>query len=230
MSVMASAPRCTRTGVVFWREDTREQVGYLPPGGENPVDLQDGRAAVLQPDGSLLAYDIHNPPPEVAGGDPHRGRARRRPRAPGGAPPAGPAHRPGGDEEPRRGLQLRPLPPGEGGLPRRRPTPTSARRAGPRTSPSGRPWPPRPGTRPTPARGAPRAGGLSGPVPPGSTTAGVCPASARTPSRSTRTTSTTWATPNKSLVISPAAGPTISSASTRAGCSARSPASRARST
>ena len=57
----------TDGSVVFWREDTQEQVGYLPPGGENPVDLKNGKAATLNPDGSLLVFDISNPPPEVAG-------------------------------------------------------------------------------------------------------------------------------------------------------------------
>lgn len=58
----------TDGSVVFWKiAPPNEEVGYLPPGGENPVDLKDGRAGILGPDGTPMAYDITNPPPEMAG-------------------------------------------------------------------------------------------------------------------------------------------------------------------
>ena len=119
---------------MFWREDTHEQVGYIPPGSTDPVVVGPDKAATLAPDGSIVAYDISNPPPEFAGADPLRTPRRGgtgapgAPSAAGGEPPR--PHRAGGDPEPRRGLQLRPLPPRQGRLPRRQRLPRPAH-AGP---------------------------------------------------------------------------------------------------
>jgi len=53
---------------VIWNaEGANEELAYIAPGQTAPADIGGGRAAVINPDQSLLVYDIKNPPPQVAG-------------------------------------------------------------------------------------------------------------------------------------------------------------------
>jgi hypothetical protein len=69
---------------VVWDATTEEEVAYIEPGRADPADLGGGRAAVINPDGSLTAFDIASPPPQFQGAP--------APGAPGGVTaPAAPA-------------------------------------------------------------------------------------------------------------------------------------------
>jgi hypothetical protein len=53
---------------VIWNaEGANEELAYIAPGQTTPADIGGGRAAVINPDQSLLVYDIKNPPPNVVG-------------------------------------------------------------------------------------------------------------------------------------------------------------------
>ena len=82
------ATKYTDGSVVFWREDTRtSRWATCPPAGRTRPTSGTARRPPCAPDGSLLVYDIDNPPAGGGRDDPHRGRAggrcrrpRRRPR------------------------------------------------------------------------------------------------------------------------------------------------------
>jgi hypothetical protein len=83
---------------VVWDANTEQEVAYINPGRPDPADLGGGRAAVINPDGSLTAFDIANPPPQLQGAPPAAGPAAPgapvNPRAPTGPVGTG---RPGED-------------------------------------------------------------------------------------------------------------------------------------
>ena len=79
---------------VIWDAATEQEVAYIAPGRTDPADLGGGRAAVANPDGSLLAFDIKNPPPQVAGA-PAGAAAPGTPAGPAGPTPPGGSGQPG---------------------------------------------------------------------------------------------------------------------------------------
>ena len=189
--------------VVFWNDRPAPRAGGLHPAG---VDRPRGGGAGQgrHPGPGRLDRDVpasptrprSSPAPIPSDAPPGPGPA---PPAPSAAvnprDPTGPV----GTRNPGEDFNYGPYRPGNPGQ-----YPTSARGADP-TSPATRHRPA--GDPPGPAA---RAGGRSAPAPPDIPTAGACPASARTPSRSARTTWTTCTTPGRRRGTSPAPAPTTS--------------------
>lgn len=62
------ATRYSDGSYVIWNgEGANEELAYIEPGRSDPVDIGGGRAAVVNPDMSVTAYSIANPPPQFQG-------------------------------------------------------------------------------------------------------------------------------------------------------------------